>query len=167
MVGLVKAPLKTTVIQVSSRLFITFGICALVSDKMQEPIQTCFYLSMILAWSITEIIRYPYYIFSLLDERAPSFWLWMRYSFFYVLYPVGATSEWLLLWMAYTKKGSVLSMLRYDMPNRINMIFDYRHLILIVMLTYFFAFPAQYNYMIAQRKKYLKGNPLMFKPKSN
>ena len=113
---------------------------------------------MILAWSITEVVRYPYYIFPLLDRNPPKFWTWMRYSFFYVLYPVGAMSEWLLLGKALLQGGdSIVSTLRYDMPNKMNMIFDYRHLIFIIMLTYFWGFPIQYRHMIKQRKHHLPG----------
>jgi very-long-chain (3R)-3-hydroxyacyl-CoA dehydratase len=157
--GWVKTSLSTTLIQVASRFFLTFGICALIPERMQKPIEACFYTFMILAWTITEIVRYPYYLFSLLDKHTPSYWLWIRYTLFYVLYPMGAISEWILLGMAYIKGGTTLSQLHYDMPNTINMVFDYRHLILIVILTYFVGFPIQYRHMINQRAKYLQKKP--------
>lgn len=47
---------------------------------------------MVLAWSITETIRYPFYFFALLgiDVYAID---WLRYTLFLVLYPLGAGSE--------------------------------------------------------------------------
>jgi len=47
---------------------------------------------MTLAWSTTEIIRYAFYACSLLNYE-PYFLLWLRYTTFYVLYPLGAGSE--------------------------------------------------------------------------
>lgn len=47
---------------------------------------------MVLAWSLTEVVRYAYYAFSLVSTP-PHFLLWLRYTTFYILYPVGAGSE--------------------------------------------------------------------------
>lgn len=47
---------------------------------------------MVLSWSITECIRYPFYAFGLIGSE-PGFLLWLRYTTFYVLYPTGAGSE--------------------------------------------------------------------------
>lgn len=55
------------------------------------------YTTMTIAWSITEIIRYAFYFFALLGST-PQILIWMRYTFFYVLYPLGAGSEMVLLY---------------------------------------------------------------------
>jgi Protein tyrosine phosphatase-like protein, PTPLA len=47
---------------------------------------------MILAWSITEIIRYFFYAANML-QLEPRWLLWLRYNTFFVLYPLGASSE--------------------------------------------------------------------------
>jgi hypothetical protein len=47
---------------------------------------------MVLAWSTTEVIRYAFYAFSVLGLE-PYPLLWLRYTTFYVLYPLGAASE--------------------------------------------------------------------------
>lgn len=47
---------------------------------------------MILAWSTTEVIRYSYYACGLLGYE-PYALLYLRYTTFYVLYPLGASSE--------------------------------------------------------------------------
>ena len=55
------------------------------------------YASMVLSWSLTEVVRYSFYAFSLLgSEPAPLAWL--RYTLFYVLYPTGASSEAFLMY---------------------------------------------------------------------
>lgn len=51
---------------------------------------------MILAWSVTECIRYAFYALSLLGF-APKPLLWLRYNTFYILYPLGAGSEAFLM----------------------------------------------------------------------
>lgn len=45
-----------------------------------------------LAWSITEVVRYSFYACGLLGYE-PYLLLYLRYTMFYVLYPVGAGSE--------------------------------------------------------------------------
>jgi len=47
---------------------------------------------MLLAWSTTEVIRYSFYAFTLLGH-VPYQLLWLRYTTFYLLYPIGAASE--------------------------------------------------------------------------
>jgi hypothetical protein len=49
---------------------------------------------MVLSWSLIEILRYPIYAISLLGLfQPPSLLIWLRYSAFFVLYPIGAVSE--------------------------------------------------------------------------
>jgi very-long-chain (3R)-3-hydroxyacyl-CoA dehydratase len=47
---------------------------------------------MVLAWSVAEVVRYPFYALSLLGLES-SVLLWLRYTLFLVLYPIGAVSE--------------------------------------------------------------------------
>jgi very-long-chain (3R)-3-hydroxyacyl-CoA dehydratase len=47
---------------------------------------------MVFAWSFTEVIRYTFYALNLVGLN-PRFLLWLRYTTFYVLYPLGASSE--------------------------------------------------------------------------
>lgn len=52
---------------------------------------------MILAWSVTEVIRYAFYALSLARGTVPGILVYLRYTTFYVLYPLGASSEALLI----------------------------------------------------------------------
>jgi very-long-chain (3R)-3-hydroxyacyl-CoA dehydratase len=52
---------------------------------------------MILAWSSTEVIRYFFYALSLSGIES-SLLQWLRYTTFYVLYPLGAGSEAFLMY---------------------------------------------------------------------
>lgn len=64
---------------------------------------------MTVAWSVTEIIRYAFYFFALLGG-VPSLLNYLRYTLFYVLYPLGAGSEMVLLFksLPFAKKYSTL-----------------------------------------------------------
>ncbi|GAA5941968.1 hypothetical protein JCM1841_001874 [Sporobolomyces salmonicolor] len=85
---LVRSPLGTTVAQISSRLLIVWYICVVFPEVPRTP----FYISMVAAWSFAEIIRYLHYASALLNVKVPVL-EWIRYTAFYVLYPVGAGSE--------------------------------------------------------------------------
>lgn len=50
------------------------------------------YSSMLVAWSVTEVYRYSYYVTNIMG-RTPKFLTWLRYNTFFVLYPMGAGSE--------------------------------------------------------------------------
>lgn len=93
LVGLVRSPLPTTIIQVSSRLILVWGIIERFPHTHSSPV----YTTMILAWALTEVPRYAYYALSLAGCGVPTWLTWIRYSTFYVLYPIGAGSEALLM----------------------------------------------------------------------
>lgn len=86
--GLVHSAFPTTLMQVFSRLFLVWAIVARFPSTHLTP----FYTTMVLAWSIAEVPRYTYYVLSLMT-RAPPGLTWLRYTAFYVLYPLGAASE--------------------------------------------------------------------------
>lgn len=78
--------------QVSSRLLLVWGIVFRLPFLAQSPV----YSSMLIAWSVTETIRYSYFVVTL-SGYSPSFITWLRYNTFYVLYPLGISSEaWLI-----------------------------------------------------------------------
>ncbi|OJA15406.1 COP9 signalosome subunit CSN2 [Rhizopogon vesiculosus] len=93
LLGLVRSPLPTTVIQVSSRLILVWGIIERFPYTHSSPL----YTTMILAWALTEVPRYTYYTLSLVGCGMPTWFSWIRYSTFYVLYPIGAGSEALVM----------------------------------------------------------------------
>ena len=93
MIGLVRSPLLTTVMQVSSRLGLVWPI---VSAHPTHTTPSPFYSTMLLAWSITEVIRYSYFVLNL-RGYVPDFVTWLRYNTFYILYPVGILSEMVMV----------------------------------------------------------------------
>ncbi|KAG5916328.1 hypothetical protein E4U42_007713 [Claviceps africana] len=111
---IVRAPLATTIMQVSSRLLLVWPIVNTWPFLALSP----FYASMLLAWSVTEVIRYSYFALSLAQMLPPAL-TWVRYTTFYVLYPLGITSECMLVYGATgpasrpTSRGGVAAGLLY------------------------------------------------------
>jgi very-long-chain (3R)-3-hydroxyacyl-CoA dehydratase len=67
-----------------------------------------FYTSAIFAWSLTEIIRYSFYATTLLGYESYPL-LYLRYTTFYVLYPMGALSEDALIFASLPKASPIPS----------------------------------------------------------
>lgn len=110
--GLVKSSLPTVIMQVYSRLFLVWAITQKYEQVcLKLPIfavnahvstfqssHNALYSTMILAWSATEVIRYTFYVHSLARGAVPGVLVYLRYTTFYILYPLGASSEaWLIL----------------------------------------------------------------------
>ncbi|KAI0199565.1 tyrosine phosphatase-like protein [Astrocystis sublimbata] len=93
--GIVRAPFFTTFMQVFSRYAIVWGITDLFPALGASPA----YSSMLVAWSVTEVIRYSYFALTLSGWQ-PSALHWLRYHAFFVLYPLGISSEAWLIWRA-------------------------------------------------------------------
>ncbi|KAH8919733.1 protein-tyrosine phosphatase-like protein [Atractiella rhizophila] len=87
-----KSSPATTFSQVFSRFVVVWYIAVFYPSVPNTP----FYASMIIAWSISEITRYVHYVLLILKTKS-SLVEWARYSLFYVLYPIGAGSEWVLI----------------------------------------------------------------------
>ncbi|KAK7472626.1 hypothetical protein VKT23_000739 [Stygiomarasmius scandens] len=104
LLGWVRSPLQTTVMQVSSRLFLVWGIVEQFEATRTNPL----YTSMVFAWSFTEVIRYSFYAANLLGYE-PSVLLYLRYTTFYVLYPLGAGSEAFLIYSTLPSSSPVPS----------------------------------------------------------
>lgn len=123
LVGLVRAPVTTTAMQVASRLFLVWGVVGLFGDdllygrslggfkiaKKAVGIEEygagwnqLAYYGMLIAWSITECIRYGYFVFFLASGGTgvgvPKLLNWLRYNTFFVLYPLGISCE---CWLTY------------------------------------------------------------------
>ncbi|KAI9632921.1 tyrosine phosphatase-like protein [Dioszegia hungarica] len=86
--GWVRSPILTTASQVASRVYTVWGVVEAVPKTHSNPLFT----TMLLAWSLTEVIRYTYYATSLLGIKIRAL-DWLRYTTFLPLYPLGAASE--------------------------------------------------------------------------
>ncbi|KAM7276908.1 hypothetical protein ACFE04_018774 [Oxalis oulophora] len=101
-----------------------------------------------------KIIRYSFFGMKETFGFSPSWFLWLRYSTFILLYPTGISSEVGLIYMAlpYIKASGKYSI---RMPNQLNFAFDYLASAIIAFLLYVPGSPYLYTYMLGQRKRAL------------
>ncbi|KAI7233004.1 hypothetical protein KC330_g5591 [Hortaea werneckii] len=95
--GIVRAPILTTLMQVASRFLLVWLI---VPNFPATSYQSTAYGTMLLAWSITEVIRYSYFAVNIAYGGVPKALTWLRYNTFFVLYPLGIASECWLVWLS-------------------------------------------------------------------
>nr|KAJ0201716.1 hypothetical protein LSAT_V11C600327290 [Lactuca sativa] len=115
-IGLVRSPISATLPQISSRLYVVWGILYSFPEVQTHPIVSY----LVISWSITEIIRY---------------------SFFGTKEAFGSTPYW-LLWLSeiamiynalpYMKESEKYSI---RMPNKWNFSFDYFYFAFVVLAT--------------------------------
>ncbi|CAN1275215.1 Very-long-chain (3R)-3-hydroxyacyl-CoA dehydratase PASTICCINO 2 [Linum perenne] len=150
MKGLIRSPISATLPQIASRLYLTW----IVLYSFPE-IQTHFLVSSVaISWSITEIIRYSFFGMKEAFGSTPSFLLWLRYSTFLVMYPIGISSEVGLIYLALPHmKASDKFCIR--MPNKWNFSFDNFCAAVLAIGIYIPGSPHLYGYMLSQRSKAL------------
>jgi very-long-chain (3R)-3-hydroxyacyl-CoA dehydratase len=90
-------------------------------------------------------------------KKTPKMLLWVRYTAFIVLYPIGVLSEIKVIYDAYPVISKCCPrVFSFEMPNEWNFSFDYLYaLFMIVAPGYLFGFPFLYTYMLGQRKRKL------------
>ncbi|KAI4312653.1 hypothetical protein MLD38_037456 [Melastoma candidum] len=150
LVGLVRSPITATLPQIGSRLFVTWGILYSFPEIRTHVLVS----SLVISWSITEIIRYSFFGVKESLGFTPSWLLWLRYSTFLLLYPTGITSEFGLIYLSlpYIKNSEKFCV---KMPNKWNFSFNYFYASILVLGVYVPGNPHMYNYMLRQRKKAL------------
>ncbi|KAL6847908.1 hypothetical protein ACP4OV_022036 [Aristida adscensionis] len=108
-------------------------------------------IPLALSWSITEIIRYPFFGLKEAFGVTPSWLLWLRYNTFVVLYPVGLVSEVGLYFVAMPDmKTSETYSLRMG-----NFSFNLFYASALIIALYIPGFPHNYIYMLGRREKVL------------
>ncbi|XP_043823356.1 very-long-chain (3R)-3-hydroxyacyl-CoA dehydratase 1 isoform X1 [Dromiciops gliroides] len=129
-IGIVPTSVLVTGVQVSSRIFMVWLITHSIKPIQNEDSVVLF----LVAWTVTEITRYSFYTFNLLNHL-PYFIKWARYNFFIILYPVGVVGELLTIYAAlpYVKKTGMFSL---RLPNKYNVSFDYYYFLLLTMASY-------------------------------
>lgn len=138
-----------TTFQVFSRVMVVCGVLMPTVGGQESPGLPL----ALLAWTITEIIRYMYYALNIVGF-VPHLIVWLRYTTFIILYPIGVTGELLCFYGAQSEVANT-DMWTVGLPNALNFSFHYRYLLIFIMLLYIPLFPQMYLHMFAQRKKIL------------
>uniref|UniRef100_A0A0X3Q0W9 Very-long-chain (3R)-3-hydroxyacyl-CoA dehydratase n=2 Tax=Schistocephalus solidus TaxID=70667 RepID=A0A0X3Q0W9_SCHSO len=150
---LVRSSPLTTIIQLSSRIFVVWAVLYLYPEvKVHSKV----FKMMVVSWCLAEITRYCYY-FACLLFKPPFSLTYLRYSLFMILYPTGILGELLLilLSLSYVSKRSPID---FPMPNRLNVALHGYCVYWIVLIMYLPFSPVMYKHMLAQRRKVL-GSP--------
>ena len=137
-------------------------------------------ITLLICWSVTEVLRYGFYACKVtiscvllylhiepVGTRGAEVWahvqelgtmpyplLWLRYSTFVPLYPLGVASEMTMVYLAmpHIKAARPLSV---SMPNSLNFGFDYYIVCWLAIACYIPGLPELYLHMLRQRKKIL------------
>ena len=92
LLGVVRAPVTTTAMQVASRLLLVWGVMGPFQDHgdgsgivgahgESARIGNVAFLGCLSAWGVTECIRYGFFALQVLGVAVPAWWMWLR-SFF-------------------------------------------------------------------------------------
>ncbi|KAL1612779.1 hypothetical protein SLS60_001008 [Paraconiothyrium brasiliense] len=108
-VGLVKSPVSTTAIQVFTRVIQVWMIWYSFPESTASSQA---FLILLLAWSAADSIRYLCLAMNL-HGKAPKPLVWLRYTMFYPLYPIGIGAEWWLMYRSIEPAGKVSPILPY------------------------------------------------------
>ncbi|XP_064805046.1 very-long-chain (3R)-3-hydroxyacyl-CoA dehydratase 1-like [Oncorhynchus masou masou] len=156
-IGIVRTSVIVTGVQVCSRIFMVWFITNSIKQIQNEESVILF----LVVWTLTEITRYSFYTFNLLNHL-PYFIKWARYNMFIIMYPLGVAGELLTIYAAlpFVRKTGMLSM---RLPNKYNISFDYYYFLIIVMLSYIPLFPQLFFHMLRQRRKVLLGEIIVEK----
>ncbi|KAG7394930.1 Very-long-chain (3R)-3-hydroxyacyl-CoA dehydratase PASTICCINO 2 [Phytophthora boehmeriae] len=145
-VGFVRSPLGSTLMQVSSRLWLVWGInvlCPVSRYQFGFPL-------MVASWGLVEVPRYSFYALNLYD-KVPSFLFFLRYHLFMVLYPSGVLGETLCM----VSSLSFLSTGAYaiQLPNTHNIALSLYVVVILVLIVYIPGLPVMYGHMLTQRNR--------------
>lgn len=83
LLGIVRAPVTTTAMQVASRIFLVWGVMypfrgSIVGDGKETKLGNLAFLGCLAAWGVTECIRYGFFALQVLGVHVPSWWMWLR-----------------------------------------------------------------------------------------
>lgn len=176
--GLVRSPAAVTAMQVASRLWVLWGVVAAAPQSTTTRPLTLLPLppglpaaslslslaTLLTAWCLSEVVRYGFFA---LKEAGlqPFFMLWLRYSAFLALYPLGVGSELAMVWLALPELRAA-GRWSVALPNAANFAFSYWLGCLAGVGAYLPGFPLLFGYMLAQRKKVLRGAGPAARPKA-
>ncbi|KAL6490389.1 hypothetical protein MHYP_G00007340 [Metynnis hypsauchen] len=156
-IGIVRTSVIVTGVQVCSRIFMVWFITNSIRQVQNQESVILF----LVVWTVTEITRYSFYTFNLLNHL-PYFIKWARYNLFIVMYPLGVIGELMTIYAAlpYVRRSGMYSL---RLPNKYNVSFDYYYFLIIVMLSYIPLFPQLYFHMLRQRRRVLHGEVIVEK----
>ena len=145
--GIVRTSPITTFIQVFGRL----QVLLIHHNIVPEARDSFGNVPMVLAWSAVEIVRYLFLAMNVIG-LAPYPLLWLRYSLFYILYPIGVYGEMKVIYDSLDRIESE-KFLTLELPNQWNIGFSFAtYLRVFLYVLYIPGLYNQYTYMMKQRR---------------
>lgn len=155
--GVVRGSLPAALLQAFGRNILTFAfVGALGGAGLVENGAEKLAATMMLAWSLSELCRYPYYALQSVSSKVPEALTYVRYSSFVVLYPIGAAMEALVVvrTLAYIAEREWFCTTLSLGPLELRFVFQvFVHCV--APPGYLVGFPLLYRYMLRQRQKQL------------
>ncbi|KIW64518.1 hypothetical protein PV04_09446 [Phialophora macrospora] len=153
--GLVRASPVTTTMQVASRILVVWVVLDMfpqivsATNSLGRSVRgstfgPVAFAGILTAWGTTEVIRYGFFVWkAAISERVPAALTWLRYNTFFVLYPIGISSECILMFLALgpaKQQGKLVDLL-----------------LKLVLVIYVPGSYILYTHMMVQRRKVMKG----------
>ena len=157
LLGYVNSNSTTTMLQISSRLYIIFFVWRLIPTSRH----TRAFVLTIVAWMITELIRYSFYACQIFLKSDNFFLLkWLRYSIFLLVYPLGIIGEMICVWCSLNYIRDTPSLRAYPtpMPNFLNFQLDLLPLYFAILVCYIPGGLFLYSHMLKRRSKVLNSS---------
>lgn len=151
--GIVRSSSVATVTQVVSRLHIVWLIWRLIPAARS----TNAFVITVVAWTLTELIRYSFYA---IQATCRFVWfplVWLRYSIFIPAYPLGILGEVICIWTSLDFLRSTPSLRTYPvpMPNILNFHVDLFALYWAILIGYLPGSVYLYMHMVNRRARVL------------
>jgi very-long-chain (3R)-3-hydroxyacyl-CoA dehydratase len=119
-IGIVGGSPVTSLMQWGGRSNVLFAVVKSVPEVQATPAVG----AMLLAWALSEVVRYPWYA-AVTAGVCPEWLTWLRYTAFIPLYPVGVVGEMHAMYLALPYIGA-RKLHSVMLPNPFNFAFDYR-----------------------------------------
>lgn len=147
MVGLVRSPVSSTILQVGSRIYCVWAVAHI---SIESQVHWGFTM-MVTSWSLVEVPRYAFYAMNAIGW-VPSPLFFLRYHLFMLLYPTGCSGELLSMWntVPYLVKSGAYAI---TLPNRFNFSCSLLSIMYGTMFAYLAGLPVMYSHMLKQRNR--------------
>ncbi|KAH7309040.1 tyrosine phosphatase-like protein [Stachybotrys elegans] len=145
--GLVRASPTTTAIQVIGKNLVVWTVMVpfpeiIVGSDGTGDVGAWGFLGCLVFWSLSEVIKYGYFVVMLSTGDTPAWLKWLRYTAFIPLYPPGLLSEAWLVYLSLTRMVHVAAW--------------YRFYLFLGLLSYVPASYIMYTHMLSQRRRVMK-----------
>lgn len=119
LIGIVRGSPAAALLQWTGRANVLYAVILAIPEITSSKAAG----AMVIAWAVSEVIRYPWYA-AQLTGQCP-FWLtWLRYTMFIPLYPIGVLGEIISIYNALPVLEE-RKMYSIEMPNAFNFSFSY------------------------------------------